>query len=78
MSSIQSASIDCPSRDAVTVVNLLQGHARGHDDVFHLGSVLNSSTRIGVKRLDKYAPAPARQATTHESSRIFNWVESPP
>jgi len=34
-------------------MNLLQRDDRGHHNVFHLGSVLNSSVRISVKRLDK-------------------------
>jgi len=51
MPSIESTSIDCPTRYAETVVNLLQRDARGHHNAFHLGSVLNSSIRIGVKRL---------------------------
>ena len=76
MSSIQSTLIDCPTRYAITVVNLLQRDARGHHDVFHLGSVLNSRVRIGVKRLDKDAATPARQAGTHERSRIFNAQQS--
>jgi len=76
MSFIQSTSIDCPARYAVTMVNLLQRNARGHHNVFHLGCVLNCSARIGVKRLDKDAPAPACQAGTHESSCIFNAQQS--
>ena len=72
MASLQSTLIDCPTRDAVTVVNLLQRYARGHHDLFHLGSVLDSRVRIVVKRLDKDTPTPARQAGTDESSRILN------
>src|SRR5215472_16244249 len=34
--SIESTSIDCPTRYAVTVVNLLQRDPRGHHNVFHL------------------------------------------
>jgi hypothetical protein len=41
------------------VVDLLQRDARGQHSVFHLGSVLNSSVRIGVKRLDQDATTPA-------------------
>ncbi len=76
MSSIESSSIDCPTRYAVTVVNLLDRDARGHDNVFHFFSVLKSSVRIGVKRLDKDAATPACQAGKHESSRIFNAQQS--
>lgn len=76
MSSIQSTLIDCPTRDAVTVMNLRQRDARGHHNVFHLGSVLNSRVRIGVKRLDKDTSTPTCQAGTHESSRIFNAQQS--
>jgi hypothetical protein len=54
------------------VVNLIQRDARGHHDIFHPGSVLNSRIRFGVKRLDQHAPTSARQAGTHESSRIVN------
>ena len=49
---IEAASIDCPTRWAIPVVNLLQRDARGHDNVFHLGSVVHSSVRIGVEWLD--------------------------
>jgi hypothetical protein len=76
MPSIESTSIDCPTRYAVTVVNLLQRDARGHHDVFHPGGVLNSSVRIDVKRLDKDAATPACQAGTHERSRIVNAQQS--
>jgi hypothetical protein len=34
------------------VVNLLERDARGHHHLFCLGSVLNHSARIVVKRLD--------------------------
>jgi hypothetical protein len=73
---IESPSIDCPTRHAITVVNLLQGDARGHDNVFHLGSVLNGGVRISVKRLDKDAATPACQSGKHESSRIINTQQS--
>jgi hypothetical protein len=76
MPSTDATSIDCPTRYAVTVVNLLQRDARGHHNVFHLGSVLNSSVRIGVKRLDKHAATPACQSGKHESSRIINAQQS--
>src|SRR5712692_1591849 len=76
MPSIESTSIDCPTRDAVTVVNLLQRDARGHHNVFHLGSVLNRSVRIGVKRLDKDTATPACQSGQHESSRILHAQQS--
>lgn len=76
MPSIESTSIDCPTRYAVTVVDLLQRDARRHHNVFHFGSVLNSSVRIGVKRFDKDAATPACQAGKHESSRIFNAQQS--
>jgi hypothetical protein len=72
MPSIESTSIDCPTRYAATVVNLLQRDARGHHNVFHLGSVLNSSLRIGVKRLDEDAATSACQSGKHESSRIIS------
>ena len=76
MPSIQCTSIHRPTRYVVTVVNLFQRDTRGHHDVFHPGRVLNRSVRIGVKRLDQDAPAAARQAGTHESSRIFNAQQS--
>jgi hypothetical protein len=72
MSSVEPTPIDCPTRDAVTVVNLLQSDARGYHDVFHLRSVLNSSVGIGVKRLDEDAPTSACQAGMHERSRVFS------
>jgi hypothetical protein len=59
MPAIKSTPIDGPTRYAVTVVNLLQRNARGHHDIFHLGCMLNSSVRIGVKRFDKDAATPA-------------------
>jgi hypothetical protein len=52
MSSLQSTLIDCPTRHAVTVVNLRQRDARRHHKVFHPGSVLNRRMRIRVQRLD--------------------------
>jgi hypothetical protein len=58
------------------MVNLRQRDARGYHKVFHLGSVLNSSVRIRIERLDKDASTPACQAGTHESSRIFNAQQS--
>jgi len=76
MPSGECTSIDCPTRYAVPVVNLLQRDARGRHDVFHLGSVPHSSVGSGVKRLDKDAATPARQSGTHESSRIFNAQQS--
>ncbi len=76
MPSIESTSIDRPTRYAVTVVNLLQRDARSHHNLFHLSSVLNSSVRVGVKRLDKNAATPAGQSGNHESSRIINAQQS--
>ena len=76
MPSIEGASIDCPTRQAIAVVNLLQHDARGHDDAFHLGSVVQRSVRIGVERLDKDAATQARQSGTHERSRIFTAQQS--
>jgi len=76
MSSIQPTLIDCPTRHAVTVVNLRQRDARGHHNVLHPGSVLNSRVRIGVKRLDQDASTSTCQAGTHERSRIFNAQQS--
>ena len=76
MSSIQSTLIDGPTRYSVTVVNLRERDARGHHDVLHHASMPNSRVRILVKRLDKDAPTPARQARTHERSRIFNAEQS--
>jgi hypothetical protein len=58
------------------VVNLLQRDARGHDNVFHLGSVVHSNVRIGVKRLDKDAATPACQSGIHERSRIVTGQQS--
>src|SRR5689334_11712285 len=76
MPSIESTSIDCPTRYAVTVVNLLHRDARRHHNVFHLRSVLNSSVRLGVKRLDKDTATPPCQSGTHERSRIFDGQQS--
>src|SRR5829696_6679120 len=76
MPSIESTSIDCPTRYAVPMVNLLQREARGRHNVLHPGSVLNSSVRIGVKRLDKDTATPACQSGKHESSRIINAQQS--
>jgi hypothetical protein len=76
MSSVQAASIDCPTRHAVTVVHLRQRDARGEHDVFHPGSVLHGRVRVDVKRLDQDASTPACQAGTHERSRIFNAQQS--
>lgn len=58
MPSIESASIDCPTRQAVTVVNLFQPDTGGHHDIFHLAGVLNSNIGVGVERLDEYAATP--------------------
>jgi hypothetical protein len=71
MSSIERTAIDCPTRYAVTMMNLLQREARGRHNVFHLGSVLDSSLRIGVKRFDKDATTPACESGEHKSSRII-------
>ena len=71
MPSFESTSIDCPTRYAITVVNLLERDARRHHNVFHLGSVQNSSVRIGVKRLDKDAATPACQSGKRVGSRII-------
>ena len=76
MSPVQPALIDCPTRDALTVVHLLQRDARGRHDVFHPGSVPNSRVRIGVKRLDEDAPTPVCQPGTNERSRIFKAQQS--
>ena len=76
MSSIQSTLIDGPTGYAVTVVDLLEGDARGHHDVFHLGRLLNSRLRILIQRFDKDAPTSVRQARTHESSRVFSAQQS--
>jgi hypothetical protein len=76
MSSLEPTSIDCPTRYAITVVDLLQCDTRGRHNVFHLAGVLNSSVSIGVKRLDKYAATAVCQTGAHESSRIFNAQQS--
>ena len=76
MSSLESTSIDCPTRYAITVVNLLQRDARGRNNDFHLAGVPNGRVRIGVKRLDKDAATSACQAGTHEGSRTFNAQQS--
>jgi len=72
MPSFECTPIDGPTRYAVTVVNLLERDARGHHNVLHLGGMLHSSVSILVQWLDQDAAAPAGQAGTHESSRIFN------
>ncbi len=71
MPSNERASIDSPARWAIAVVNLFQRDARGHDDLFHLGGVVERDVRVGVKRLDQDATTPACQSGTHERSRIF-------
>ena len=76
MPSLEPASIDRPTRYAIPVVNLLQRDARGRHDGFHPGGVPNGIVRIGVQRLDEDAPAAARQAGTHEGSRIFDAHQS--
>ena len=76
MPAIEGASIDCPARYAVTVVNLLQRDPRGHHNVFHLGSMPNSNVRIGFQWLDKDAATPACQSGKHKSSRIINAQQS--
>jgi hypothetical protein len=58
------------------MVNLLQRDARGHENVFHLGRVAQSSVRIGIERLDKNAATPARHSGTHERSRIVTAQQS--
>ncbi len=70
MASIQSALIDCPTRQAVPVMDLFQGDARGQDYFFHPGRVLESRFAIAIQRLDENAPASLCQARTHESPRI--------
>lgn len=52
MPSSQCASIHCPTRYAVAVVNLLQPDSRGNHNVFHFSNVLNSSIGVGIERLD--------------------------
>jgi hypothetical protein len=54
------------------VVNLFNADARGHHDIFHSGSVLDSHRGIEIKRLDKDATAPLRQSRTHEGARIVS------
>jgi hypothetical protein len=76
MSAIECTVIDCPTRYSVTMVNLLQRNARGHHNIFHPVSVLNSSLRIGVKRLDKHAATSVCQSRKHESSGIVNAQQS--
>jgi hypothetical protein len=58
------------------MVNLFQGDARGHHNIFHAGSVLNSHIGIEVKRLDKDAATPVCQSRTYESARIANRQQS--
>ncbi len=76
MSSLEPTSIDCPTRHAITVVDLLKRDTRGRDNVFHPAGVLNSRVRIGVQRLDKDAATAACQAGTHECPCIFNAQQS--
>jgi hypothetical protein len=76
MPSLQSTSIDGPTREVVTVVNLRQRDARRHHNVFNPRRVLNSRVRIGVKRLDQDASTSACQAGTHESPRVVNAQQS--
>jgi hypothetical protein len=76
MPAIECPAIDCPTRYSVTMVNLLQRNARGHHNIFHRGSMLNSSVRIGVKRLDKHAATSVCQSRKHESSGILSAQQS--
>lgn len=45
MASLQRTLIDGPTRDSITVVNLLERDARGRHDVLHRGSMLNGGAR---------------------------------
>ena len=76
MASVEGASIDCPTREAIPMVNLLQRDARGHENVLHLGRVAHRNIRIGIERLDKDAATPASQSGTHERSRIVTAQQS--
>jgi hypothetical protein len=76
MSSIDGTPIDCPTRNAVTVVNLFQRDASRHHNVFHLGSMFNSSVSVGVERLNQHAATPIRQSGPYESSRIIGAQQS--
>ena len=76
MPSIEGASIDCPTRWTITVVNLLERDARRHDNVFHLGSVVYSNVGIGVERLDKNATTPVCQSGKNERPRLFTAKQS--
>jgi len=76
MASIERTSIDCPTRQAIPVVNLLQCYARGHDNVFHLGRVVHGDVRVGIERLDEDAATPTSQSGTHERSRIVTGQQS--
>jgi hypothetical protein len=72
MSSIESASIDSPTRQTVSVVNLFQPDTGGYHNLFHPAGVLNCQVRIGVERLDKHAATPVSQAGNNKGSRILN------
>jgi len=74
--SIEPPSIDCPTRYAVSVVNLLQGDARGQHDIFHASRVLNSNLGIEVKRFDQDPAAPGYQSRTYKCARIITRQQS--
>ena len=58
MPSIESTSIDCPTRYAVTVVNLLQRYPCVRKHVLHAGRMLDRLVGVRIERLDQDADAP--------------------
>ena len=62
--------MDGPARDSVSVVDLLQANARGHDDLLHRGRVLERLVGIEVQRLDEDTATTAGQSRRHERARV--------
>lgn len=76
MPSLERPSIHCPARNALPVMNLLQPDSCGYYYAFHLGSVLESNLRIGIKWFNQHATTPVRQSGTHESARVIDAQQS--
>jgi len=74
--SIEAASIDRPTRRAITVVNLLQPDAGGDQYGFHLGSVVQGIVRISIKRLDQDPATPGGQSGTHKRASVITRQQS--
>lgn len=76
MPSFQPTLVHCPTGHAIAVMNLRQRDPRGHDNVFHVGSVLNGYVRILIQRFDQNALTLVRQARADEGTRVFRRQQS--